>query len=59
MSEENTLFTKAEYLLARERFLKRRAARQAAKQIIARIVAGAPRETFGDFTISFEEIERR
>jgi hypothetical protein len=31
MSEENTIFTKAAYLLARERFLKKFAARQAAR----------------------------
>ena len=55
----NTIFTKAAYLAARERLLRKLAARQAAEEIIARIVAGAPRETFGAFTISFEDIERR
>jgi hypothetical protein len=59
MSQENTIFTKSAYLSARERFIKRRAARQAAAEIIARIVTGAPRESFGDFTVSFDEIERR
>ncbi len=54
----NTIFTKAAYLAARERIMKKLAARQAAEEIIARIVAGAPRETFGAFTISFEDIER-
>ncbi|RTL81280.1 MAG: hypothetical protein EKK29_18195 [Hyphomicrobiales bacterium] len=55
----NVIFTKAMYLLASERFLKRRAARQAAEKIIAPVADGAPRETFGAFTISFEDIEER
>jgi hypothetical protein len=55
----NTIFTKAAYLAARERFLKKLAARQAAEKIIARIVAGEPRETFGAFALSFEDIEGR
>lgn len=59
MSQENAIFTKTEYLIARERFLKRFAARQAAEEIIARIAAGAQRESFGAFTISIEDIERR
>ncbi|MGJ0505782.1 MAG: hypothetical protein ACR652_01345 [Methylocystis sp.] len=58
MGEENTVFTKAEYLAARARFLKRMAARQAAEALIAKIMAGAPRESFGAFAISFEDIER-
>jgi hypothetical protein len=57
--DSNVVFTEAEYLAALDRFMKRRAARKAAGEIIARIVAGAPREAFGDFTMSFEEIERR
>jgi hypothetical protein len=44
---------------ARERILKILAARDAAEGIIARIVAGSPRETFGKFELSFEDIEER
>jgi hypothetical protein len=51
----NTIFTEEAYKAARARFLKRRAARQAAEEIIARIVSGAPRETFGAFALSFED----
>ncbi len=59
MSEENTIFTKDTYLAVRERITKRLAARQGAEEIIACIVAGEPRETFGAITLSFEDIERQ
>jgi hypothetical protein len=40
----------------RERIKKLLAERQAGKEAVERIVAGEPRSSFGEFTLSFEEI---
>jgi hypothetical protein len=54
----NTIFPKAEHLLAREQTLRILAARQKAEEAVARIAAGAPRESFGPvFALFFETIE--
>lgn len=56
---EPTIFTREMYLAARERFVKRRAKRQAAKADFATIcerLSTEPRQSFGNFTLSFETI---
>jgi hypothetical protein len=39
-----------------QRLKKKLAARQAAQEAVDRIVAGAPRSSFGKFTLSFDEV---
>jgi hypothetical protein len=55
----NTLVTPERAAVLRARLLEIIAARQKAEATVARIAAGEPRETFGAFTLSFEDIERR
>lgn len=53
----NTVVTPERAAVLRERLKKLFAARQASRKIIDRIAAGEPRESFGAFKISFEDIE--
>jgi hypothetical protein len=53
----NTIVTEEAYKAARERLKRLFADRQAAKKIIDRIAAGEPRQSFGRFQLSFEDIE--
>lgn len=56
---EPSIFTREMYLAARERFMKRRAKRQAAKADLTSIcekLATEPRSSFGNFSLSFEAI---
>jgi hypothetical protein len=52
----NVIFTPEQYAAALARLKRKLAARQAAKEAVDRIVAGAPRSSFGKFTLSFDEI---
>lgn len=52
----NVIFTSDQYAAACARLKKKLAARQAASEAVERIVAGAPRSSFGKFAVSFEEI---
>jgi len=52
----NVIFTLEQYAAAVERLKKKLAACQAAKETVERIVAGAPRSTFGKFTASLEDV---
>lgn len=52
----NVIFTPEQYAAACARFKKKLAARQAAREVVERIVAGAPRSSFGNFVLSFDEI---
>jgi hypothetical protein len=54
---KNTLVMPERAAVLRERLKKLFAERQAAKKVIDRIAAGEPRESFGAFTLSFEDIE--
>jgi hypothetical protein len=53
----NVIFTAEQFAEACARFKKKLATRQAAKEAVERIAAGAPRSSFGKFVLSFEEIE--
>jgi hypothetical protein len=52
----NVIFTTELYVAACERLKKKLAARQAAKDTVERIAAGAQRSSFSAFLRSFEEV---
>lgn len=52
----NKLVTKERYEQLKARLKEKFAERQAAQEMIERIAAGAPRSSFGEFTLSVEEI---
>jgi len=52
----NVIITPEQYAAAVARLKKKLAARQAAREAVERIMDGAPRSSFGKFTLSFDEI---